>query len=99
MKLGGVGAGTMGGGIAQLGCAAGMPTVLHDPLPEALETGEQRVRDGLSRWVQKGRVGEDAAELLEIAGELSGLGDCDLVIEAAPERPDLKRQLFEDLSA
>jgi len=96
--LGVVGAGTMGAGIAQLGCAAGMRTRLHDPIADALATGERRVQDGLRRWAEKGRVGEDAAGLLEPAGDIDGLAGCDLVIEAAPERPDLKRQLFADLS-
>ncbi|MEA2376996.1 MAG: 3-hydroxybutyryl-CoA dehydrogenase, partial [Thermoleophilaceae bacterium] len=98
MILGVVGAGTMGAGIAQLGCAAGMRTVLHDPLPEALESGERRVRDGLERWVAKGRADATAVELLETAPSLEGLAECDLVIEAAPERPDLKRELFAGLS-
>jgi 3-hydroxybutyryl-CoA dehydrogenase len=96
--LGVVGAGTMGAGIAQLGCAAGMRTLLHDPLPHALETGERRVADGLERWVAKGRAEAGAAELLEVAPSLDGLAECELVIEAAPERPDLKRELFERLS-
>jgi 3-hydroxybutyryl-CoA dehydrogenase len=96
--LGVVGAGTMGAGIAQLGCAAGMRTVLHDPLPEALESGERRVRNGLERWVAKGRADATAVELLETAPSLEGLAECDLVIEAAPERPDLKRELFAGLS-
>ena len=99
MILGVVGAGTMGAGIAQLGCAAGFRTLLHDPLPEALDAGERRVRDGLGRWAAKGRVGPDAAGLLEPARSLEDLADCDLVIEAAPERPDLKRELFAALSA
>jgi 3-hydroxybutyryl-CoA dehydrogenase len=97
-RLGVVGAGTMGAGIAQLGCAAGIPTVLHDPLPEALEKGEAGVRGGLERWVEKGRVDERAAGLLELAGSIEGLGGCDLVIEAAPERLKLKRELFDELS-
>jgi 3-hydroxybutyryl-CoA dehydrogenase len=96
--LGVVGAGTMGAGIAQLGCAAGMRTLLHDPLPEALEVGERRVRDGLARWVAKGRADEGAAGLLELAPELADLAPCGLVIEAAPERPEIKRELFERLS-
>jgi 3-hydroxybutyryl-CoA dehydrogenase len=98
VRLGVVGAGTMGAGIAQLGCAAGMTTRLHDPVGEALVAGEQRVRDGLRRWAEKGRVGADATGLLESMAELDGLADCDLVIEAAPERPDLKRELFAQLS-
>ncbi|HEU0018966.1 MAG TPA: 3-hydroxyacyl-CoA dehydrogenase NAD-binding domain-containing protein [Thermoleophilaceae bacterium] len=97
-RLGVVGAGTMGAGIAQLGCAAGIATVLHDPLPEALEQGEASVRRGLERWLEKGRVGEQAAGLLEAAGSIDGLAGCDLVVEAAPERLELKRKLFAELS-
>jgi 3-hydroxybutyryl-CoA dehydrogenase len=96
--LGVVGAGTMGAGIAQLGCAAGFRTLLHDPLPEAVEAGQRRVRDGLERWAAKGRAEADAADLLEAVGSLDGLAGCDLVIEAAPERADLKRELFARLS-
>ena len=98
MKLGVVGAGTMGAGIAQLGCAAGFQTLLHDPLPEALDAGERRVRDGLERWVAKGRADAAAADLLGTAAALDDLAGCELVIEAAPERPDLKRELFGHLS-
>jgi 3-hydroxybutyryl-CoA dehydrogenase len=96
--LGVVGAGTMGAGIAQLGTAAGMRTLLHDPEPEALERGAEAVRRGLSRWVEKGRVGEEAARLLESVSSLDELAPCELVIEAAPERPELKRDLFGALS-
>ncbi len=96
--LGVVGAGTMGAGIAQLGAAAGMRTLLHDPVPEALERGAESVRRGLSKWAEKGRVGEDAGQLLEVAGSLDDLAPCDLVIEAAPERAELKRDLFGALS-
>jgi 3-hydroxybutyryl-CoA dehydrogenase len=96
--LGVVGAGTMGAGIAQLGCAAGMRTLLHDPVPDALERGVEAVRDGLGRWVEKDRVGADAARLLEPIAELEGLASCELVIEAAPERTELKRELFARLS-
>jgi 3-hydroxybutyryl-CoA dehydrogenase len=96
--LGVVGAGTMGAGIAQLGCAAGMRTLLHDPLPDALAAGEARARDGLERWAAKGRVEASAAELLQAASSLDDLAPCELVIEAAPERPELKRELFARLS-
>jgi len=96
--LGVVGAGTMGAGIAQLGAAAGMRTLLHDPVPEALERGAEGVRRGLSKWAEKGRVGEDAAGLLEPVSALDELAPCELVIEAAPERAELKRDLFGALS-
>jgi 3-hydroxybutyryl-CoA dehydrogenase len=98
-RLGVVGAGTMGAGIAQLGCAAGMPTLLHDPVPKALEEGAARVRAGLAKWADKGRAEAGAAELLQPVESLGQLAPCELVIEAAPERPDLKRELFAELSA
>ena len=56
-RLGVVGAGTMGAGIAQLGCLAGMETVLHDALPEALDHGAERVRDGLRRGAWSAAAG------------------------------------------
>jgi 3-hydroxybutyryl-CoA dehydrogenase len=89
----------MGSGIAQLGCAAGMRTLLHDPVPEALAKGVTRVNEGLARWESKGRVGPEAAGLLEAVDSLEALAPCELVIEAAPERVDLKRELFASLSA
>ena len=96
--LGVVGAGTMGAGIAQLGCGAAMETVLHDPVADALERGAAQVRDGLAKWVEKGRIESDATGLLRPAPKLEDLAGCDLVIEAAPERPELKRELFGRLS-
>ncbi|TML78303.1 MAG: 3-hydroxybutyryl-CoA dehydrogenase, partial [Actinobacteria bacterium] len=82
----------MGAGIAQLGCQAGMPTLLYDPIPEALERGEQNVRRRLEK------LSGDPAEL-RVADDLGALAACELVIEAVPERPDLKRELFAELSA
>ena len=96
--LGVVGAGTMGSGIAQLGCAAGLHTVLHDPFDEALARGARAVGAGLEKWAEKGRAAPEASEFLEPAPALSGLAGCDLVIEAAPEQPQLKRELFGRLS-
>jgi 3-hydroxybutyryl-CoA dehydrogenase len=96
--LGVVGAGTMGAGIAQLGCAAGMTVLLHDPVEEALERGAERVRSGLRKWIEKGRAGEESLELLRPAASLDDMARCDLAIEAAPERADLKRELFASLS-
>jgi 3-hydroxybutyryl-CoA dehydrogenase len=86
----------MGSGIAQLACRAGARTLLYDPVADALERGAQRVRDGLARDAEKGRV-EDAASasaLLEPVGSLDRLADCDLVIEAAPESLEIKHELF-----
>jgi 3-hydroxybutyryl-CoA dehydrogenase len=88
----------MGAGIAQLGCAAGMRVLLHDPVEDALAGGAERVRSGLRKWIDKDRAGEDSLERLRTAATLEELAGCELVIEAAPERADLKRELFAELS-
>jgi 3-hydroxybutyryl-CoA dehydrogenase len=101
-RIGVVGAGTMGAGIAQLGVLAGIDTVLHDPISEALEKGRKYVLAGLEKGVERERwSAEDAdaaAKRLQTSAHLPGLAECDLVIEAAPERLDLKRELFAELS-
>ena len=100
--LGVVGAGTMGAGIAQLACLAGFDTYLHDPFPEALERGGETVHRGLAKGVERERWSEaearDAEARLVLADTLEELARCGMVIEAAPERPELKRELFERLS-
>jgi 3-hydroxybutyryl-CoA dehydrogenase len=100
--LGVAGAGTMGSGIAQLGCVAGMRTLLHDPDPEALERGVTRILRQLDREVSKGRMAaadaERARAQLIPAASLEEMADCELVIEAAPERVELKHQLYARLS-
>jgi 3-hydroxybutyryl-CoA dehydrogenase len=99
--VGVVGAGTMGAGIAQLACQAGARTLLHDPVPEALERGAEQVRAGLARAGARGRLDDPdaAAARLEVADALEELAPCDLVIEAAPESLELKRDVFARLSA
>ncbi|MGH2892171.1 MAG: 3-hydroxyacyl-CoA dehydrogenase family protein, partial [Solirubrobacteraceae bacterium] len=100
--LGVAGAGTMGSGIAQLGSVAGMRTLLHDPDPEALERGMTAILRQLDREVSKGRMAEAAADAakahLQPAPSPEELSGCEIVIEAAPERVELKRQLFSRLS-
>lgn len=97
-RIGVAGAGTMGGGIAQL-CALGrFETLLHDPAAEALTAGEQRVRHALVKGADRGRWTQDEAEAasarLIAAPRLEDLGGCDLVIEAAPESLELKHDVF-----
>ena len=100
--LGVAGAGTMGAGIAQLGCVAGMQTLLHDPDPDALERGLSRILRQLDREVSKGRMESGAADAakaqLRPAASLEDFAGCEIVIEAAPERVELKHQLFGRLS-
>jgi 3-hydroxybutyryl-CoA dehydrogenase len=96
--IGVVGAGTMGAGIAQLAAATGARTLLHDPAPDALERGLEMAHDGLERWRAKGRLEREPGELAAAVG-LEALADAGLIVEAAPERPELKRELFAALSA
>jgi 3-hydroxybutyryl-CoA dehydrogenase len=96
--IGVAGAGTMGAGIAQLGCLSGARTLVHDPDAAALERGVQGIRTRLERSVERGRLSASdataAAERLAPAPSLEDFAACDLVIEAAPERLEIKRGLF-----
>lgn len=100
--VGVIGAGTMGAGIAQLAAQTGARTVLHDPVDGALDTGRERIETAWGRMVEKGRLSEDESDAararLELAPELSRLAECDLIIEAAPERMELKLDLFRALT-
>jgi len=100
--VGVVGAGTMGGGIAQLAVLAGARTLLHDPVPEALQRGAATLRANLVKGAEHGRwsaaEAEAAGARLEPVADLSALAPCELVIEAAPERLELKRELFARLA-
>jgi 3-hydroxybutyryl-CoA dehydrogenase len=100
--IGVVGAGTMGSGIAQLACKAGARTLLHDPMGEALERGTQGVLKGLEKEANKGKLtaeqAREAGERLEPVEQLEQLSSCELVIEAAPERLDIKHELYGRLS-
>ena len=97
-RIGVAGAGTMGAGIAQVACLGGFETVLHDPDADALRSGEEKLRAALAKGAERGRWSEadaDAASVrLQAAESLDGLADCDVVIEAAPESLEVKRELF-----
>lgn len=97
-RLGVAGAGTMGAGIAQLGCLAGLETTLFDPVETALSRGTEVVARDLERGSARGRwsQGEAAAARRRLvpATDLEALAGCEVVIEAAPERLELKRELF-----
>jgi 3-hydroxybutyryl-CoA dehydrogenase len=102
-RVGVVGAGTMGGGIAQIAALGGYPTVIYELDSSALERGLEQLRGALRRGAERGRWGEqdaiDALERIETDTIIEALKDCDLVIEAAPEDLDLKRNLFERLAS
>jgi 3-hydroxybutyryl-CoA dehydrogenase len=101
-RVGVVGAGTMGAGIAQIAALGGYETRLHDPVPAALEEGIGRLHRALAKGVARGLWSEAEADAagarVGSAGNHDDLGECDLVIEAAPEDLELKRELFAALA-
>ena len=101
--VGVVGAGTMGAGIAQVVAEAGLVALVFDPLDGAGERARQRVAGFLDRRVEKGQTTADEAALalarIVVAPTLEGLAAADVVIEAAPEDLELKRDVFRRLDA
>jgi 3-hydroxybutyryl-CoA dehydrogenase len=100
-KVGVVGLGTMGAGIAQLSVQAGFETVGREVSAEFGERGRATIQRYLDRGVEKGRHStkeRDAAlARLTLTTELEELADCDLVIEAVLEELELKREVFAEL--
>lgn len=100
-KIGVVGAGTMGNGIAQLCAQMGAQVVMRDIKDEFVERGLKSIDKFLAKGVERGKVTEEqkAAVLGRITGttELSALADCDFVIEAVLEILDLKKSVFAEL--
>ncbi len=96
-RVGIVGAGTMGGGIAMNFANAGNPVVLVEASAEALQRGLNLVRKNYSASAAKGRLTPQQVEdrMARLAGSLDfgALGDCDLVIEAVFEDMDLKKEV------
>ncbi len=97
-KVGVIGCGLMGSGIAQVSAAAGFPTVVREVSANALEKGMGSIKKFLDGGIAKGKVTQaDADKLLaNLSGtvELKDLADCDLVVEAATENLGLKKELF-----
>ena len=100
-RVGVVGLGTMGAGIAQVCLQAGLEVVGREVSPELGQKARERIDHYLSRGVEKGRLTQkekDAAlDRLTLVTELADLGSCQLVIEAAFEDLEVKRKLFGEL--
>lgn len=100
-KVGVVGCGLMGSGIAQVSAQAGFPTVVREISPQYLEKGMGAIRKFLQGGVDKGKLA--AADMEKTLANLSGtvrvedLADCDLVVEAAVENLAQKKELFAEL--
>jgi 3-hydroxybutyryl-CoA dehydrogenase len=100
-RVGVVGLGTMGAGIAQVCLQAGLEVVGREVSPELGEKARERIDHYLSRGVEKGRLTQEekdaALDRLTLVTELANLGSCQLVIEAAFEDLEVKRSLFSEL--
>ncbi|CAN5326909.1 3-hydroxybutyryl-CoA dehydrogenase [soil metagenome] len=99
-----LGAGTMGHGIAQVCAMAGCGVSLYDPQPGQTDDALSKIKANLDGGVERGKVSEEvqrsAVSNLRKAADLrDATEDADLVIEAAPERMEVKRQLFRDADA
>src|SRR2546423_241971 len=104
-----VGAGTMGGEIAQVVAAAGVSVVLKDVKQEFVDHGLEKAREvtqgQLGGLVKKEKISQEQADsqLEEILGRITGttaydgFGDVDFVIEAVPERMEIKQGVFAEL--
>ncbi len=102
-KVGVIGAGQMGNGIAHVAAAAGFDVVLNDISADRLKSGMATINGNLSRQVSKKVITEDAKAKamarIALAEKLDDLADCDLVIETAVEKEEVKRKIFHELCA
>ena len=100
-RVGVVGGGQMGGGVAELTAKAGLPTVVREVTPEAAERSRAGIQKSLDRALERGKLDEAAHEAalgnLSFTTEIGDLGDCDLVVEAVVESFDLKAEVFRAL--
>ncbi|HNJ42106.1 MAG TPA: 3-hydroxyacyl-CoA dehydrogenase family protein [Acidobacteriota bacterium] len=100
-KVGVLGCGLMGSGIAQVAASAGFETVVVEADQKALEKGMAGIQKSLAKFVEKGTLTAEAKD--EILGrlssslELSALADCDIIIEAIIENLPIKHEIFKKL--
>lgn len=96
-----VGAGTMGGGIAQLCAQKGIDAVLTDISQELADKGRVRIEKGLTRRVEKGKITEDEKQevlsRIYTAGDFSPAREADIIIESVVENLEIKKKVFAEL--
>ena len=101
-NIGIVGAGTMGSGISQVAALTGYDIVMQDVSEDATNRGIGAIDKSLQRLVDREKITADAKDAaigkIRTTTDLSGLADCDLVIEAATENMDIKLGLFEEIA-
>src|SRR5688572_30993939 len=100
-KLGVVGAGQMGQGIAQVAAQAGLDVVIVDAAPDFAQAGIGKIKKTLDRLVEKGKLDGAARDAtvkrMKAGNRHQDLFECDVVIEAAPEKEELKLAIFKSL--
>ncbi|MBR0552464.1 3-hydroxybutyryl-CoA dehydrogenase [Stakelama marina] len=100
--VGVIGAGQMGAGIAQVSAAAGYTVLLSDVSKDRAEAGKAGIGKAMQRLVDKEKITADIRETtlanITPVDAPTAMGDCELVIEAATEREEIKRKIFETVS-
>jgi 3-hydroxybutyryl-CoA dehydrogenase len=102
-KVGVIGSGQMGNGIAHVAALAGFDVVLSDVSADRVKSALATINGNLSRQVAKGTITEEARKTalakITTADTMDSLANCDLVIETAVEKEEIKRKIFHDLCA
>ncbi|HKA70676.1 MAG TPA: 3-hydroxybutyryl-CoA dehydrogenase [Xanthobacteraceae bacterium] len=100
-KVGVIGAGQMGSGIAHVCSLAGFDVLLNDVASDRIKAGMATINGNMARQVAKNVIKEEdrkaALARIQAAETLDALGECDLVIETATEKEEVKRKIFTDL--
>lgn len=101
MKVGVIGAGTMGSGIAQIAATANCEVCMVDQQSQALQKSEEQLHKILLRLIEKNKIDEAEKNRIQAnisySQQLSDLSACDVIIEAIVERLDVKQNLFKEL--
>jgi 3-hydroxybutyryl-CoA dehydrogenase len=96
-----IGAGTMGGGIAQLCAQQGLDAVITDINLTLSENAKKRIQKGLAGRVEKGKISKEEMDAvlskISAAGDLSPAKDADIIIESVVENIDIKRKVFAEI--
>jgi len=102
-KVGVIGSGQMGSGIAHVAAVAGFDILLNDVSPDRMKSGMATISGNLSRQVARKIITDDARkkalDRISFAESFDALADCDLVIETAVEKEEIKRKIFHDVCA
>jgi 3-hydroxybutyryl-CoA dehydrogenase len=101
-RIGVIGSGQMGGGIAHVCALAGYDVVVTDINDDALQRGREAIDRNLSRQVSRGKIREEEKDAalgrIHMGLDYALFGDCDMVIEAATEKEEIKREIFKKLT-